>query len=101
MLSGRISCIFQVEAAGDDSEKCEQFTMANETNSNLTPEEMAARIAELEGRLAKGSSLSFKVSEKGAVSRSISGRPLLGAMVCVCFLTLPSFANLSRPISRD
>jgi len=27
-----------------------------------------ARIAELEGRLAKGSSLSFKVSEKGAVS---------------------------------
>jgi hypothetical protein len=29
---------------------------------------MAARIAELEGRLAKGSSLSFKVSEKGGVS---------------------------------
>jgi len=43
-------------------------TIANETNSNLTPEQMAARIAELEGRLAKGSSLSFKVSEKGAVS---------------------------------
>ena len=42
--------------------------MANETNSNLTPEQMAARIAELEGRLAKGNSLSFKVSEKGAVS---------------------------------
>lgn len=42
--------------------------MVNETNSNLTPEQMAARIAELEGRLAKGSSLSFKVSEKGAVS---------------------------------
>ena len=42
--------------------------MANETNNNLTPEQMAARIAELEGRLAKGSSLSFKVSEKGAVS---------------------------------
>jgi hypothetical protein len=40
--------------------------MANETN--LTPEQMAARIAELEGRLAKGSSLSFKVSEKGGVS---------------------------------
>jgi hypothetical protein len=39
--------------------------MANETN--LTPEQMAARIAELEGRLAKGS-LSFKVSEKGGVS---------------------------------
>jgi hypothetical protein len=34
----------------------------------LTPEQMAARIAELEGRLAKGSKLSFKVSEKGAVS---------------------------------
>jgi hypothetical protein len=42
--------------------------MANETNSTLTPEQMAARIAELEGRLAKGSILSFKVSEKGAVS---------------------------------
>jgi hypothetical protein len=42
--------------------------MPNETNSNLTPEQMAARIAELEGRLAKGRSLSFKVSEKGAVS---------------------------------
>ena len=42
--------------------------MADETNSNLTPEQMAARIAELEGRLAKGSSLSFKVSEKGGVS---------------------------------
>ena len=42
--------------------------MANETNNNLTPEQMAARIAELEGRLAKGGSLSFKVSEKGAVS---------------------------------
>jgi hypothetical protein len=43
-------------------------TMADETNNNLTPEQMAARIAELEGRLAKGSSLSFKVSEKGGVS---------------------------------
>jgi hypothetical protein len=40
--------------------------MANETN--LTPEQMAARIAELEGRLAKGSSLSFKASEKVGVS---------------------------------
>jgi hypothetical protein len=37
-------------------------------NNPLTPEEMAARIAELENRLAKGSTLSFKVSEKGAVS---------------------------------
>jgi hypothetical protein len=37
-------------------------------NNMLTPEQMAARIAELEGRLAKSSTLSFKVSEKGAVS---------------------------------
>jgi len=48
--------------------------MANATISNLTPEQMAARIAELEGRLAKGSSLSFKVSEKGAVSVYDLGR---------------------------
>jgi hypothetical protein len=37
-------------------------------NNTLTPEQMAARIAELKGRLAKSSTLSFKVSEKGAVS---------------------------------
>ena len=42
--------------------------MADETSSNRTPEEMAARIAELEGRLSRGGSISFKVSEKGAVS---------------------------------
>ena len=42
--------------------------MADDANSNLTPEQMAARIAELEGRIAKGGSVSFKVSEKGAVS---------------------------------
>ena len=42
--------------------------MADEDKSNLTPEQMAARIAELEGRLARGGSISFKVSEKGAVS---------------------------------
>lgn len=42
--------------------------MADETKSDLTPEQMAARIAELEGRLAKAGSISFKVSEKGAVS---------------------------------
>lgn len=41
--------------------------MADGDNS-LTPEQMAARIAELEGRLARGSNMSFKVSEKGAVS---------------------------------
>jgi len=52
----------------------EDQTMANETNNNLTAEQMAARIAELEGRLAKGSSLSFKVSEKGAVSVYSLGR---------------------------
>jgi hypothetical protein len=37
-------------------------------NNTLTPEQMAARIAELEGRLAKNSTLSFKISEKGGVS---------------------------------
>ena len=43
--------------------------MADETKSDLTKEQMAARIVELEGRLAKGgSTISFKVSEKGAVS---------------------------------
>ena len=42
--------------------------MPDENKSNLTAEQMAARIAELEGRLAKGGSVSFKVSEKGAVS---------------------------------
>jgi hypothetical protein len=37
--------------------------MANETN--LTPEQMAARIAQLEGRLAKGSSLSSQEAPEG------------------------------------
>jgi hypothetical protein len=46
--------------------------MADETNSNLTPEQMAARIAELEDRLTKGSSLSFKVSEKGVYRCMVS-----------------------------
>ena len=41
--------------------------MVDET-SGLSPEQMAARIAELERRLAKGGTISFKVSEKGAVS---------------------------------
>ena len=58
--------------------------MADETNSELTPEQMAARIAELEARIAKGDGLRFKVSEKGAVSvyraGSVSGYSLLGAM---------------------
>src|SRR5580692_6391062 len=42
--------------------------MADETNNDLTPEQMATRIKELEGRLAKGGTLRFRVSEKGAVS---------------------------------
>jgi hypothetical protein len=37
-------------------------------NNTLTPEQMAARLAELEGRLANSGTLSFKLSEKGAVS---------------------------------
>ena len=37
-------------------------------NNTLTLEQIAASIAELEGRLAKSSTLSFKVSEQGAVS---------------------------------
>jgi hypothetical protein len=41
--------------------------MAGESGT-LTSEQMTARIAELEGRLAKDSKISFKVSEKGAVS---------------------------------
>jgi hypothetical protein len=44
------------------------INMADETNNDLTREQMAARIKELEGRLAKGGTLRFKVSEKGAVS---------------------------------
>ena len=48
--------------------------MADESSSNLTPEQMAARIAELEGRLSKGGRISFKVSEKGAVSVYGMGR---------------------------
>ena len=42
--------------------------MADGTNSDLTPEQMAARIKELEGKLAASGTLRFKVSEKGAVS---------------------------------
>jgi hypothetical protein len=42
--------------------------MAEETN-DLTPEQMAARIAELETRMAKAGVLRFKVSEKGAFFR--------------------------------
>jgi hypothetical protein len=42
--------------------------MADEPKNDLSPEQMAARIAELENRLAKRGSISFKVSEKGGVS---------------------------------
>ena len=42
--------------------------MTDDTNNELTPEQMAARIAELEAHIAKGGALRFKVSEKGAVS---------------------------------
>ena len=41
--------------------------MTDKTNG-MTQEQMAARIVELEGSLAKGGGVSFKVPEKGAVS---------------------------------
>ncbi len=37
-------------------------------NNTLTPEQMAARMAEPEGRLANNGTLSFMLAEKGAVS---------------------------------
>ncbi len=43
-------------------------------NNTLTPEQMAALIAELEGRLANSGTLSFKLAEKGAVSVCGLGR---------------------------
>jgi hypothetical protein len=52
-------------------------TMANETNNNLSPEQMAARIAELEGRLAKGSSLSFNRRFLISLEAGIVGRSAL------------------------
>lgn len=39
--------------------------MAEEIKNELMPEQMAARIAELETRIAKAGVLRFKVSEKG------------------------------------
>jgi hypothetical protein len=51
--------------------------MANEANSNLTPEQMAARIAELEDRLAKGSSLSFNRRFLISLEAGIVGRGAL------------------------
>ena len=42
--------------------------MADDTKNDLTREQMAARIAELEARIAKSGTLRFKVSEKGAIS---------------------------------
>jgi hypothetical protein len=43
-------------------------TSMPDDENKLSPEQMAARIAELEQRLTKGGSISFKVSEKGGVS---------------------------------
>jgi hypothetical protein len=77
--------------------------MADEMNSNLTPEQMAARIAELEGRLAKGSSLSFKVSEKGGVSVYGLGRfpvTLYQEQWTPCSPILLNFGSLSMPINQ-
>jgi hypothetical protein len=94
-----------IAAQSQSQGKARIRTTANETNSNLTPEQMAARIAELEGRPAKGGSVSFKVSEKGAAS--VYG---LGRFPVTLYLeqwdalhspTLLSFASLSRPISRE
>ncbi len=43
--------------------------MTNDAKNNLTPEQMAgADHGKLEGRLARDSSLSFKVYEKGGLS---------------------------------
>jgi hypothetical protein len=42
--------------------------MADDTKNELTREQMAARIAELEARIAKSGTLRFKVSEKGGIS---------------------------------
>ena len=47
--------------------------MTDKTNG-MTQEQMAARIVELEGSLAKGGGVSFKVSEKRAVSAYGLGR---------------------------
>ena len=78
--------------------------MANETSSDLTPEQMAARIAELEGRLAKGGNISFK-SRRKALSQctvSVDSRsPSTWSNGTHCSPTPLSFASLSRSISRD
>ena len=93
--------IFYVEAAPSGAKKCEDETMANETN--LTPEQMAARIAELEGRLARAAASASKCLRKevfrytvSVASRSLS----TWSNGTRCSPTLPSFVSLSRPISR-
>jgi hypothetical protein len=53
---------------GTKHSQLKERQMADDTNNKLTPEQMAARIAELEARITKGGTLRFKVSEKGAVS---------------------------------
>ena len=75
--------------------------MADETNP--TPEQMAARIAELEGRLAKGSSLSFKCLRKevSPYTASVASRSLYTwSNGTRCSPTPPSFASSSRPTNR-
>jgi hypothetical protein len=53
---------------GTKHSRFKERQMTDDTNNELTPEQMAARIAELEAHIAKGGTLRFKVSEKGAVS---------------------------------
>jgi hypothetical protein len=54
--------------------------MANETNSNLTPEQMAARIAELEGRVAALASNCLRKGCFGIRARSLPDHSLPGAI---------------------
>jgi hypothetical protein len=57
--------------------------MTDNTNG-MTQEQMAARIAELEGRSAKGGGVSFEVSEKGSC---------LGVRVQVGTVRVPEIRN--------
>jgi hypothetical protein len=73
--------------------------MAGESGT-LTPEQMAARIAELEGRLK----ISFRVSEKGAVSVYGLGRfpvTLYSNNGIPCCPTGQSSGRSSKTTSRD
>jgi hypothetical protein len=71
--------------------------MANKTNSNLTPEQMAARIAELEGRLAKAVASVSKCLRKGPFRCTVSvdfRSPSIWNNGPRCSPTLPSFVSL-------